>query len=71
MYVQVVMNGHAENALRSNDQKIRFYTGLPSFIVLETVFKFVSSHHNTVKFLIGIAPQGVITFTKRMGWSSI
>ena len=39
----------SENALRLNDQKIRFYTGLPSFIVLETVLKFMSSqYHSTL-----------------------
>ena len=50
--------------LRSNDQKIRFYTGLPSFIVLETVFKFVSSQYHSNKFTLSSFEEFMVTLMK-------
>ncbi|XP_033731779.1 uncharacterized protein LOC117321475 [Pecten maximus] len=128
---QQLLDGLAfsEDALRGNDKKISFLTGLPGFLTLMTVFDFIKDdipeswklrkciswpqreelrmsmpmefrkhfglkvavvidcfefftkrpsdllarakswscykHHNTIKFLIGIAPQGAITYLSR------
>ena len=57
-------NEWSENALRLNDQKIQFYTGLPSFIVLETVFKFVSSQYHSNKFTLSSFEEFMVTLMK-------
>ena len=42
-----------EDSLSSNDQKVRFYIGLPSFAVLISVFNLVSSvYSHTNKFAL-------------------
>ena len=34
----------SEKTLEGDDEKVKFYTGLPSFATLMTIFHFVSSH---------------------------
>ena len=47
----------SENALKSDERKVKFFTGLPSFGILMVVFNFVSSHVD-----YGIKPHALSKF---------
>ena len=51
-------------ALKSDNQSVRFYTGLPSFLVLMSVFNHVSAHHSHNKFALSGFREFIIMLTK-------
>ena len=55
----------SEEALKSDNQRVRFYTGLPSFLVLMSVFNHVSAHHShNNKFALSSFREFIITLMK-------
>ncbi|XP_026096982.1 uncharacterized protein LOC113068416 isoform X2 [Carassius auratus] len=72
-----------EEFFKDNTEKVRYYTGLPCFAILFSMFTTVKpflpvakkraqsfSHYkgtHTMKYLIGITPQGLISFISK-GW---
>ena len=55
----------SESELESDDHKVNFYTGLPSFIVLMTVFNFVSSEqYRSKKFTLSNFQKFMLTLMK-------
>ena len=55
----------SEEALKSDNQRIRFYTGLLSSLVLMAVFNYVSAHHShNNKFALSGFREFIITLMK-------
>ena len=53
-----------ENWFKSDDNKVNFYTGLPGFDVLMTVFKHVSPHVNRKSMTLSMFQEFVMTIMK-------
>ena len=54
----------SEHALKSDDQKVKFYTGLPSFFILISVFNLVSTHSHSDKFALSKFREFMVTLMK-------
>ena len=52
------------DALKSDDQKVKFYTGLPSFFILMSVFNLVSINSHSDKFVLSKFEEFMITLMK-------
>ena len=54
----------SEAALKSDDKKVKFYTGLPSFLVLMSVFKLVSIHSHNSRSVLSQFEEFIVTLMK-------